>query len=183
MAYGNTSDRYGPLMIGLHWLMLLLLIAVYAAINLHDLAAKGSDLRAELKAWHFMLGLSVLALVFLRLAARWSSGATPRITPPIPHWQKRSAEAMHIALYAFMIGMPMLGWLAVSAKGNPVFFFGLELPPLIGRDKPLYDTLKEIHETIGTLGYYLIGLHAAAALVHHYVRRDNTLLRMLPKRG
>ncbi len=49
MAYGNTTDRYGSLMIGMHWLMLLLLIGVYAMINLHDFAPKGSDLRAELK--------------------------------------------------------------------------------------------------------------------------------------
>ncbi len=183
MAYRNTTDRYGSWMIGMHWLMLLLLIAVYAAINLHDFAPKGSDLRATYKVWHFMLGLSVLALVILRLATRWSSGATPRITPPIAHWQKRSAEAMHITLYVFMIGMPLLAWFAVSAKGSPVLFFGWELPQLISRDKALYDTLKEIHMTIGTIGYYLIGLHTAVALVHHYVMRDNTLLRILPKRG
>ncbi len=90
---------------------------------------------------------------------------------------------MHFALYVFMLGMPILGWFAVSAKGDPILFFGLQLPALIGHDKSLYDTLKEIHETIGTIGYYLIGLHAAAALVHHYVIHDNTLLRMLPKRS
>jgi cytochrome b561 len=60
--------------------------------------------------------------------------------------------------------------------------FGLQLPALIGQDKALSRTLKDIHETIGTVGYFLIGLHAAAALVHHYLLRDNTLLRMLPAR-
>jgi len=29
----------------------------------------------------------------------------------------------------------------------------------------------------------LVGLHAAAALVHHYVNRDDTLRRMLPRHG
>jgi cytochrome b561 len=169
MGGRNTTDRYGSLLIGMHWLMLLLLIAVYAMINLHDLAPKGSELRAELKVWHFMFDLCVLALVFARLATRLSSGAAPCITPPIPRWQERTAEGLYIALYAFMLGMPVLGWLAVSAKGEPVLFLGLQLPALIGRDKALYDSLKEIHETIGTIGYYLIGLHAAAALVHHYV--------------
>lgn len=182
MAYRNNTDRYGSLSIGMHWLMVLLLIAVYAMINLHDLAPKGSELQAELKVWHFMFGLSVLVLVFARLAARLFAGATPLITPPLPRWQKGLAKAMHIVLYVFMLVMPVFGWLAVSAKGDPVLFLGMQLPPLIGYDKALYDTLKEIHETIGTLGYYLIGLHAAAALVHHYVVHDNTLLRMLPRR-
>ena len=182
MGYRNTTDRYGSLSIGMHWLMLLLLIAVYATINLHDLFPKGSDLRVELKVWHFMLGLCVLALVFVRLVTRLFSGATPRITPPIPRWQERLAEAMHIALYFFMLSMPVLGWLAVSAKGDPILFFGLQLPALIGHDKALYDLLKEIHETIGTIGYYLIGLHAVAALAHHYMMHDNTLLRILPTR-
>ena len=89
---------------------------------------------------------------------------------------------MHGLLYVFMIGMPVLGWFAVSAKGTPVLFFGLQLPALIGQNKELYDLLKETHETTGTIGYYLIGLHAAAALIHHYVLRDNTLLRILPAR-
>ena len=60
-----------------------------------------------------------------------------------------------------------------------VFFM---LASQFGHDKALYDTIKEIHETIGTIGYYLIGLHAAAALAHHYLMHDNTLLRMLPRR-
>jgi cytochrome b561 len=68
----------------------------------------------------------------------------------------------------------------LSAAGKPIPFFGLELPPLIGENKELAKTIKEVHETGGTVGYYLIGLHTAAALFHHYLVRDNTLRRMLP---
>jgi len=182
MNLKNTTDRYGSLSIGMHWLMFLLLVGVYAAINLHDVAEKGSALRADLKTWHFMLGLSVFVLLAVRLVTRFFSGPAPGIKPRIAQWQQRLAGAIHVALYVFMIGMPLLGWFAVSAKGAPILFFGAQLPMLIGQDKALYDTLKEVHETIGTIGYYLIGLHAAAALFHHYVMRDNTLLRMLPKR-
>lgn len=180
MNWKNTNDRYGSLSIGMHWLMLLLLIGVYAAIEFHDLAPKGSTLRAELKTWHFMLGLSVLALVAVRLTTRLLSGPAPRIEPALPVWQQRLAEWTHVTLYVFMIGMPILGWFAVSAKGDPVVFFGLQLSALIGQDKTLYKSLKDIHETIGTIGYYLIGLHAVAALYHHHVKHDNTLRRMLP---
>jgi cytochrome b561 len=178
----NSADRYGSLSIVMHWLMLLLLIGVYACINLRELFPRGSDLRDGLKTWHFMLGLTVLALVAVRLALRWAAGAQPGIQPPPPCWQQRLAGLMHLALYLFMIAMPLLGWLTLSAAGKPIPFFGLSLPALVGADKALAGTFKEIHETIGTIGYYLIGLHAAAALFHHYVARDNTLRRMLPRR-
>ena len=179
MPWENPSNRYGTLSIGLHWFMLLLLIAVYASINLRELYPKGSDLREALKTWHFMLGLCVFALVSLRIYARLSE-PTPSITPKPMPWQSLSANIMHIALYAFMISMPLFGWLLLSANGKPIPFFGLELPALIGKNKDIADSIKEIHETIGTAGYYLVGAHALAALYHHYVKRDDTLIRMLP---
>lgn len=180
MNWKNTNSRYGTLPIAMHWLMLLLLIGVYATINLQGFAPKGSDLRAALKTWHFVLGLSAFVLVGARLVIRALSGPAPRIDPDATIWQQRLAAIVHIALYVFMIGMPLLGWFALSAKGAPVLIFGLQLPVLIGTDKDLYGSIKEIHEFIGTAGYYLIGLHAAAALFHHYLLRDNTLARMLP---
>src|SRR3990167_218982 len=169
MSWKNTSKRYGTLSIGLHWLMLLLLVAVYACIELRELYPKGSDPREALKTWHFMLGLSVWVLVVLRVYARLTS-PTPRITPEPVHWQMLSAKLVHLALYGMMMIMPLLGWLLLSASGKPIPFFGLELPALIGPDKALAGQLKEIHEFVGTAGYFLIGGHAAAALFHHYVQ-------------
>ncbi|RIK92944.1 MAG: cytochrome B [Proteobacteria bacterium] len=176
------KDRYGSLTIALHWAMLLLFAAVYATVELHEAFPKGSDPRKALMMWHFMLGLSVLALVIVRLAARLVETAPP-ITPAPPAWQTLITKVVHGALYALMIAMPILGWLMLSAEAKPIPFFGLELPALIGPDKELGETFEEIHETIGTIGYYLIGLHAAAALFHHYIVRDNTLIRMMPRRG
>jgi cytochrome b561 len=182
MNWKNTASRYGSLSIGIHWLVLLLLIAVYASINLRELYPKGSDLREALKTWHFMLGMLVFVFVWLRLAARLS-GPAPGIQPAPPGWQQLSAKLLHLALYALMIVMPLSGWLLLSATGKPIPFFGLELPALVGENKDLAKQLKEIHEIVGTAGYYLIGLHALAALYHHYVVRDNTLARMLPRRN
>jgi len=182
MNLKNTTSRFGTLSIGMHWLMLLLLVAVYACIELREYFPRGSDLREGLKAWHFMLGLSVFALVFVRLAIRFA-GPTPRIQPELQVWQRRFAQLVHALLYVFMVVMPVLGWLTLSSEGKPIPFFGLQLPALIAPDKAFADPLNEIHETIGTIGYYLIGLHTAAALFHHYVMHDNTLLRMLPRRA
>ncbi len=91
------------------------------------------------------------------------------------------AAAMQLALYLFLVVMPLLGWLTLSAKGASIPFFGLQLPTLIGPDKALSRNLEDIHETIGTVGYYLVGTHAAAALFHHHFMRDDVLLRMLPR--
>jgi cytochrome b561 len=179
MKWRNSTDRYGLLSIGLHWSMLLLLVAVYACMELSDFYPKGSDSRAALRTWHFMLGLSVFVLVWIRLVEH-VIGLVPRIEPNPPGWQALLAKLMHLALYVFMIGMPLLGWLTLSAEGKPIPFFGLELPALIDESKDVAKSIKEIHETGATVGYFLVGLHAAAALFHHYVLRDNTLRRMLP---
>jgi cytochrome b561 len=181
MSISNAQNRYGSISIALHWLMFLLIAAVFACIELREFYPKGSDPREALKMWHFMLGLTVFALVWLRLIFI-IIGPVPSIYPAPPSWQMLLAKAVHFALYLMMIGLPFVGWLLLSASGKPIPFFGLNLPALISENKSLAETLKELHETAGSAAYYLIGLHAAAGLFHHYFVRDNTLLRMLPKR-
>jgi cytochrome b561 len=175
-------DRYGRYSIALHWFMFAVVLAAYACIELRELFPKGSDPREALKTWHYMLGLSVFLVVWLRVAVRVLE---PRPAPILgqPRWQTAVASAMHLALYALMVGMPIAGWLLLSAEGKAVPFFGLQLPPLIAENEAAAHRWEEIHETAGTIGYFLIGLHAAAALIHHYVLRDATLKRMLPRRA
>ena len=177
----STRNRYHLASIVLHWLMLILFVAVYAAIELRDVFPKGSEPREALKAWHFTLGLSVFALVWLRIAARlfWPS---PAATAQEPRWRRAAAKAMHLGLYVLMIGMPLAGWLIVSAEGKAIPFFGIDLPPLTSANEGLAESVEELHELGGTIGYWLIGLHAFASLVHHYVLRDRVLARMLPLR-
>ncbi|HET8764722.1 MAG TPA: cytochrome b/b6 domain-containing protein [Rhodanobacter sp.] len=182
MYFRHTPKHYSGALIALHWLTLLLLIAVYALIELRGIYPKGSDAYQLMKTWHFMLGLTVLGLLPIRLLLRAVGGATPPIHPPLAVAQERLAKLVHLLLYLFLLVMPVLGWLTLSAQGKVIPFFGLELPPLLGADKALGHQLEEIHETIGELGYYLIGLHAAAALFHHYWTRDDTMRRMMLRR-
>ena len=163
----------------LHWLMLLLIVAVYACILLTDSYPKGSDTRALLKTWHFMLGLTVFVLVGVRLTVNLVS-PTPIIEPPIARWQDITGKSVQTMLYALMFCMPLLGWLALSAAGKPILFYGWQLPALISQNKDLSETIKSIHEAGATSIYFLVGIHAIAALYHHYFLRDNTLRRMLP---
>lgn len=179
MTFRNTSRRYGSLSIAFHWMIVLQLIGVYACINLTDFFPKNSDPRKALLMWHYMLGLSVLAVAVLRVANRLS-GPVPKALPGTPRWQNALAIATHLALYGLLLAMPILGWLTLSASGQPIPFFGATIPPLIGLDKTLAHQIEKIHKTLGVVGYYLIGLHVAAALFHHYLRRDSTLQRMLP---
>ncbi|ALS98882.1 cytochrome b [Lacimicrobium alkaliphilum] len=175
----NTTEKYHRASIALHWIMLLLIVAVYACIELREFYPKGSEPRELLKQWHFMLGLSVGLLVLIRLSVRLRHPA-PVISPQPPAWQHRLAKVMHGLLYLLMLGMPVAGWMILSSAGKPVPFFGLELPALLPPNEVLAEQIEEVHETIGSAGYVLIALHALAGLFHHYFIKDNTLKRMLP---
>lgn len=181
MKWRNSTTNYGAIAVGFHWAMVALIAAVYAAMELRGIFPKGSSGREFMKTLHYMLGLSVLALAAARLVLSLLDRA-PGITPEPARWQSLSARATHYALYALMLGLPLLGWLLLSASGEPVPFFGFTLPPLIAENTALADQIEEIHETGATIGYFLIGGHALAALFHHYVLKDDTLRRMLPRR-
>jgi cytochrome b561 len=177
----NTEQRYGSLSIGLHWLTLLLMIAVYALMEFRDIFPKGSAGRDLMKEFHFMVGLLILALVVVRLLVRFS-GPSPRIVPEQSPLMHKLAQLAHLALYGFLILTPLLGWLLLSVGGKPIPFFGFELPALLAPNDGLRGTIKELHETLANIGYALIALHAVAAIYHHHVLKDNTLTNMLPKR-
>ncbi|PYC27327.1 cytochrome B [Aquipseudomonas alcaligenes] len=181
MSWKNDERRYGSLSIALHWLMLVMIATVYFTMEFRGLFPKGSDGRELMKQTHFILGLSIFFLVWLRLLARLIA-PTPKIVPAIPAWQAIPAKLMHLALYGLMICTPLLGWLILSAFAKPIPFFGLELPPLMEPNHDLGEQLEHWHGQIAEAGYWLIGLHAAAGLFHHYVSRDNTLTRILPGR-
>lgn len=175
----TDSERYAKPMLLLHWVMLLIIAAVFASIEAREFFEKGTEAREFMKNLHYMLGLSVLFLVGFRLVLKWALPVPP-ILPPPGTVMKLLAKTMHVLLYLLMIGMPVAGWLILSAGSKPIPFFGLELPALMTENKDLADEIKTWHKTAGNIAYYLIAAHALAALYHHYVRRDNTLRRMLP---
>jgi cytochrome b561 len=181
MAWSSAQDRYNSWSIALHWGMLVLLVAVVALMELRGVFPKGSSPREAMKAAHYMFGLLVLGLAVVRIGALLA-GPAPPIVPTPPAWQRRLASLVKLGLYAVMLGMPLVGWAALSAGGDPVPFFGLQLPALVPADKALAESLEEIHEAGASLAYVLVGLHVAAALFHHYVVGDNTLRRMWPRR-
>lgn len=174
----STATRYGWISITLHWVTLVLIVAVYATMEFKSIFPKGSPSRAAMANWHYMLGLAVFALAWLRLVVR-ASGARSVIDPGRPDWQAQLGNIVHGTLYALMIALPLLGWLTLNAKGTPVTFLGYDLPMLLNESRATAKWLKDLHEILARAGYFVIGVHAAAALYHHYVKRDDTLRRML----
>lgn len=174
------TQRYARLSMTLHWLMLALFIGVYGCIETRGLLPRGHALKGVLLGSHALFGMGIFLLVWLRLLGRLAK--RPPIVPRPPAWQAGVSQLMHLELYGLMIVTPLLAWMMLNAAGKPVPYFEFALPSLVAPDPDLARQFKHWHEWLGNAGYALIGLHAAAGLLHHYWVRDNTLMRMLPKR-
>lgn len=178
----NTSTHYGAIARLLHWGMAAIIILSIAAVELHEFFPKGSDPRAALMSMHFQIGVVVLLLIWVRLVVIFTDKVPP-ITPVPPLWQHIAAKLVHLALYLAMIALPILGIVMQQAGDKTVALLGMQLPVLTGVDKDFSKELREIHETLGNLMIVLIIAHIAAAIWHHRVQKDNTILRMLPPRA
>lgn len=175
----DPQQSYSNWMLRLHWLTVLLIIAIYASIEFRGLFEKGTAERDFIKEVHFVLGLSLWFITLVRLLVRRFS-QIPVIEPAPSMMTIKMSGLVHLLLYGFLLLMPLLGWLTLSAADKVIPFWGFQLPALIGPNADLAGSLKEIHEWVGTAGYVLIAVHTSAALLHHCIRKDNTLKRMLP---
>ncbi|MEO0974433.1 MAG: cytochrome b [Pseudomonadota bacterium] len=131
-------------------------------------------------ALHKSLGMSVFMLSALRLA--WRQLNPP---PPLPSnlspRERWLAHAAHIALYVVTLAMPLAGWCYSSASAFQVSYFGLfTLPDLVPADEGLAEVFEWVHRLLAYALGGLLLLHVAAALQHHFMRRDNVLAAMLP---
>ncbi|MCU0955324.1 MAG: cytochrome b [Hyphomicrobium sp.] len=182
MTNATAVPRYPLTMIRLHWLTFVLVVLAYVFMEFREIFDRGSPGREFMKAAHYSLGLAILGLTLVRLFIKLAGPAAPAISPPPTPWQQTAAKLGHIAIYMFLIAMPLVGWATLSAEGDPVLFFGLEIPALVGPDKVLSGKLEEFHEIGGTIGYVLLGGHALLSIIHHAVFKDTTLIRMMPQR-
>ena len=173
------SVRYPRGLIWLHWLTLLAVIAA-VLIVLRREWVESRALRAQLLDVHRQIGLLVLVGTATRLAARRLFARPP--APLVTGIHLLAVRLSHGGLYLLLIGLPLLGVLATQAGGHPVTLLGLPLPTLVGHDRDLAERITEVHEVGAWLLLALAGLHAAAAIWHHAVLRDDTLRRMLPLR-
>lgn len=176
----TAAPRYAPLVRRLHWLMAVMIGLSYLLIEQRGLFARGTPGRNFMMQSHYWIGLAIFALVWLRLVQRRGLAA-PGVTPALPAWQSALSKLLHVALYAFFIVMPLLGLATAWLDGKMLYlpFTQIMVPPLLAENEALAHTVEDLHKLVGNIFYWVIGLHIAAALYHHFVRRDDTLKRML----
>ena len=180
MILKNSAERWGHVSQLLHWLVVVLIVVMaYLGLTMTDLP--NSPHKIRLYTLHKSIGMTLLALVLLRLLWRAYAGA-PRPLPGTPRWQERVASLTHFALYVLLLAIPLSGWIFNSAAGFPLQWFGVaNLPALTGRDAALRDLSGTWHELLFWALVVLAAVHAAAAIHHHLVQHDATLARMLPR--
>jgi len=179
MQWRNSDARWGSVARILHWTIAVLIIGL-VVVGLLMQEMPNSLTKLKVYAWHKSFGLTVLALVLIRLGWRLFD-RRPGYPAGMPRWQQRLSSAAHGLMYLLMLWMPLSGWLYNSASNFPLRWFDLvRIPPLAAPDP----ALKQLALSFHVYGFYLLGLlftvHVGAALHHHFVKRDATLARMLP---
>jgi cytochrome b561 len=174
MPSRSTTDAYGSVATGIHWLTAVLIIGLLASGVLAEDAADPAT-KATLLRLHAPMGISILVLTLLRIVWWWRFDTKPLPLAGNPAWQDILAKAVHVLLYIVMIGMAAsgIGMFVLSGAGD--ILFG-------GAPGPLPDFnnfVPRVPHGIGAkLMLALLALHIGAALFHHFVRRDATLGRM-----
>jgi cytochrome b561 len=130
---------------------------------------------------HKVLGLVILLLVAARLIYRLVRGA-PAAEPTLKPWERIVSHATHWAIYALLIIVPLLGWLAISYYG-PFAPFGIPLPALAAQDDARATQVFFLHMVAAYVLIVLLAMHVGAALQHYLIKRDGVLRRMLVRAG
>ncbi|MEZ5788086.1 MAG: cytochrome b [Xanthobacteraceae bacterium] len=162
----------------LHWLTAIIVIGMIPA-GIYMVNASAGPTKDLLFNLHRSFGVVLLPIMLLRLTYRVLVPPPP-LPKDIPPMQRLGAHATHWALYALLIIQPIVGWIATSAYRAPISVFWLfELPPIWAEDRPFSETMFFVHRMLGLTIAALVLVHIAAALYHHFVRRDDVLLRMV----
>jgi cytochrome b561 len=172
--------RFTPLQRGLHWVMAIAILAMLF-IGVGMVSTVGPAY-LSLVGLHKPLGLAILLLALVRVAVRLRYGA-PALPADLPEPIKLAAGLSHVAFYALMIALPLLGWAMLSAARYPVVVAGFELPAIVPADPGLHSLLWNAHRVLALCLFALFLLHLAGALFHAWVRRDGVFQAMAPGAG
>lgn len=176
-TYSVTARRF-------HW-WIFALLAVQIPVGLfmvrYGNATNFAEPTGKLYDGHKVLGLVILLLVVARLIYRLAHGAPPD-EPTLEPWEKVVSHATHWAIYALLIVVPLLGWLAISYYG-PFAPFGIKLPALAAQDDAKATQMFFVHMAAAYVLIVLLAMHVGAALQHYLIKKDGVLRRMLVRAG
>jgi cytochrome b561 len=177
VAAGDDGTNYDGVAIAMHWATAVLVVANLLLAKTWDWFAKPT--RELMQNTHMSFGVLLTLVIVARLVWRLIPGH--QMSSLEAGWVKLASKGVHYLLYALLTAEAVLGFAFRWGAGRPMEFFGLGIPPLIGEiAKPDRNFLRDIHEWNGWVIVAIAGLHAAAALYHHYVLKDRVLTRMLP---
>ena len=180
MQIFNTPQRFGAVVQILHWTTALLVVVAWVLGTIGDDLPKGAAHNAGLFV-HISAGLAVLAIVAVRVLWRLVDPPPPPVPTPLGAWLDRAGRFAHLSIYGLLIAVPVVGIVTQFARGQPLPLFGLgEIASPWVRDRAFAHSVKEVHEVLANVLLAIAGVHAAAALAHHWIFRDRTLRRMLP---
>ncbi len=167
--------RYDRTTIALHWAVAVLVALIWGIAQIIDLFPRG-PLRVDARSVHIVLGVALAGVMVIRVFWRAGSG---RVLPPAAKGLAHlAARVVHFALYGLVIAEVLLGMANAWFRGDSIFgLFSLPGYP------PLRGIVGDLHAIGANLILAAAGVHAAAALLHHFVLRDGVLLRMIPRRS
>lgn len=178
MPLRSDHTRWSTAAKTFHWVMALLILG-NGALALWMDGLRPSLQKINIFALHKSIGLTVLALFFLRLLWRTVDSRPP--DEPAPGWQKVAAHVVHGFLYLLIVALPLTGWAYNSAHGYPLQFFKqFNLPAMLEKNEALSNLLGVVHEYLFWFLLLVLVAHVGGALKHHIIDRDDTLRRMLP---
>ena len=173
------ATGYSAAMRTLHWATAALLIGSYVSTWVISGAMSSAEI-TRLVMLHRSFSLAILTLTAIRLLWRWRTSVPP---PPVdmPALQRAAARANVVGLYSLLVLQPLLGLAGSILHGdNLILLGGVVLPNFLPVDRKMAHVVFEVHGTVALLLLALIGMHAVAALYHHFIRKDDVLAGMLP---
>jgi cytochrome b561 len=180
MQIANSKTRFGAVPQILHWLTVVFVLAGFLLGQFGDALPKGSP-RAVGLLVHMILGQCVMVFLLIRLMWRMANPPPPPEPTPLGKLLEIAAKLNHYTLYALLFIVPMLGIIVQFKRGNDLPLFGIWIVPSPWPvDRNLARSILWLHGNLADALLILAGIHAAAALVHHWLWRDRTLTRMLP---